>query len=187
MVMAPATGGPAEWVLVRPLRPPRAGDTHPTHTRQYERTLLAPHDPPPPVGVQLVRPRRCAAAGADSANLPGEGLPQGTLRALVLRGLNGDGVPGGRPGGLTPQGLSSREDCLSARCSASGGPGGLAARCALFPFARTLCRQTKAGRVMCWEQGSTGQKNSTWWRLAAPARESSRYCGWSTARRRWPP
>src|SRR5690348_4598290 len=53
-----------------------------------------------------------AAAGADSTTFLGEGLPQGTLRALVLRGLHGDGVPGGwpwrpdAPEVVVPRGLS---------------------------------------------------------------------------------
>src|SRR5437868_5315262 len=60
--------------------------------------------------LQVVRPR--FAAGADSSTFLITGLPWGTLRALVLRGLNGDGVPGGRPGrpdaheGVVLRGLS---------------------------------------------------------------------------------
>jgi hypothetical protein len=49
--------------------------------------FLAPDDPPPLAGVQLVRPRRCAAAGADSTNLPGEGLPRERFGRLSFEDL----------------------------------------------------------------------------------------------------
>ena len=47
--------------------------------------------------------------GADGSTLS-RGSPRGTLRALVPRGLCGDGVPGDGPGGLKPKRVSSRED-----------------------------------------------------------------------------
>src|SRR6266581_4238114 len=100
-------GRAAEWVAVRPLRRTCA------HTRGTHLANPQPrnHNPagsssPPIIGHRLpasssfVLARALTgahAAGADSTNLPGEGLPQGTLRALVLRGLNGDGVPGDGP------------------------------------------------------------------------------------------
>src|SRR5215472_13730628 len=43
MVMAPATyGGLAEWVLVRPLRPPHTGDTDPPFTTPSVKELPRP-------------------------------------------------------------------------------------------------------------------------------------------------
>ena len=50
-------------------------------------------DPP---GLNVVRPR-AARCGRYTSTLLVRVLPWGTLRALVLRGLNGDGVPGGWP------------------------------------------------------------------------------------------
>jgi hypothetical protein len=47
-----------------------AGDKHDPLISQHERTFPAIHDRPPLVGVKLVRPRRCAAAGAPAGPLP---------------------------------------------------------------------------------------------------------------------
>jgi hypothetical protein len=45
--------------------PASTGTTHTTLTIQYrDRPFLALEDLPPLAGVKLVRPRRCAAAGA---------------------------------------------------------------------------------------------------------------------------
>ena len=61
----PITRPDAGWVLARPLRPPRPGTT----TRPSQASTKGPfpafHDLSPSVGLKLVRPRRCAAAGAD--------------------------------------------------------------------------------------------------------------------------
>src|SRR5207244_11703401 len=95
----------AAWVDVRPLRRTRAptpGKPAPRPRQATtQRAFLACDHLPPLAGVKLVRPRPrpdgAPAAGADTSTLRSEGLPWGTLRALVLRGLNGDGVPGGQP------------------------------------------------------------------------------------------
>ncbi len=51
---------------MRPLRPPRTGNTHatPHKTTTANQPFLALEDLPPLAGVKLVRPRRYAAAGA---------------------------------------------------------------------------------------------------------------------------
>jgi hypothetical protein len=53
--------------------------------------------------------RSLVRSGADGSTRS-HGAPRGTLRALVPRGLCGDGVPGDGPGGLKPKRVSSRED-----------------------------------------------------------------------------
>jgi hypothetical protein len=42
----------------------------PAHQPNPARLFLAPHDRPPLAGIQLVRPRRCAAAGAPAGHRP---------------------------------------------------------------------------------------------------------------------
>ena len=69
----------AGWVLARPLRQPHAGDsTRPFTKPDRKGSFLAPDDPPPLVGVQLVRPRRYAAAGAPAGPLPHGGVTPGS-------------------------------------------------------------------------------------------------------------
>jgi hypothetical protein len=75
MVMAPpARERGAGWVLARPLRQPHRGQPRPPHkpARRDPSSLI--HDHPPPVGVQLVRPRRYAPAGAPTGPLPRGGV-----------------------------------------------------------------------------------------------------------------
>jgi len=69
MVVPPATWRDAEWVLARPLRQPRTGEHQRPSTPARTEPFLAPNDLSPLVGVQLVRPRRCAAAGAPAGPL----------------------------------------------------------------------------------------------------------------------
>jgi len=66
MVMAAArTLARRRMVLVRPLRQPAPGNQHATPDNPTATsTFLALEDLPPLAGVKLVRPRRCAAAGA---------------------------------------------------------------------------------------------------------------------------
>lgn len=62
---AARTPGGAGWVLVRPLRQPHAGNKHATPDKPTaNEPFLALEDLPPLAGVKLIRPRRCAAAGA---------------------------------------------------------------------------------------------------------------------------
>ena len=59
--MAPAWQAGAEWVHVRPLRPPRAAretSRDPGPRPQPPAPSPASHHRPPPAGVKLVRPRR---------------------------------------------------------------------------------------------------------------------------------
>src|SRR5690348_8677678 len=70
MVAPPATPRDAEWVLARPLRPPDTGNTRDPSPQRERKSFLAPDDLPPLAGVQLVRPRRCAALGAPAGPPP---------------------------------------------------------------------------------------------------------------------
>src|SRR5215469_6942822 len=61
----PACWRGAGWVLVRPLRMPRAGNRNATpHKPIGKPAFVALEDLPPLAGVKLVRPHCCAAAGA---------------------------------------------------------------------------------------------------------------------------
>jgi hypothetical protein len=64
--MAPATPVGAGWVHVRPPRQPRnpGTPTTPNPANPAKNLFPAPDDPLPLPGVQLVRPRHCAAPGA---------------------------------------------------------------------------------------------------------------------------
>jgi Transposase IS116/IS110/IS902 family len=141
----------AGWVLVRPLRPPRTGDNQHDPPIEKRESVLAPHDPPPLAGIQLVRPRRCAAAGADTSTLLVRVSPGERFGRLSLRGLNGDGVPRGwpwRPDAqevAVPRGLSISTARRLPWTAAAWPPGS-----AFLPACGGAADEDK-GRVMCWE------------------------------------
>ena len=141
----PAYWRGAGWVLCRPLRQPHAGGQHTTlHKPARKESFPAPDDQPPLVGVQLVRPRRYAAAGADTSTLLVRVSPGERIGRLSFEDLMETASPGDGPGGLTPKRLPSPEDCLSARRGASRGlqrSGRLSTR---FP-ARWCCRRRGQG------------------------------------------
>ena len=87
----PRTHGHGARQLRRARRMGACETTPPHHTPgtltgpsqpQRERTLLASHDRPPFVGVQLVRPRRCAAAGAPAGPLPHDDATPAAARKI---------------------------------------------------------------------------------------------------------
>ena len=62
---------------------PHAGNTTRPFTSQNRKGLFpAPDDPPPLVSVQLVRPRRSAAAGAPAGPLPHGGVTRAAARKI---------------------------------------------------------------------------------------------------------
>ncbi len=65
---------------MRPLRQPRAGNQHatPDNPDRNQPPFLALDDLPPLAGVKLVRPRRCAAAGAPAGPLAARREDPGT-------------------------------------------------------------------------------------------------------------
>jgi len=62
--------------------PAHAGDKPRPSQPKHERIFLALDDPPPFVGVQLVRPRRCAAAGAPAGPLPHGDMTPGSCEEI---------------------------------------------------------------------------------------------------------
>ena len=113
----------AGWVLARPLRLPHAGDsTRPFIKPDTKGSFLASDDPPPLVGVQLVRPRRYAAAGAPAGPLPRGGVTPAAARKIPK---NSQAQPGDttQVTGLKPHALLTLVALMGAARSASAATG----------------------------------------------------------------